>query len=65
MNYLFEVKALVFSATLPLSGLELHVRLPYPDGRAKRYRIAIAPARVGAADHREIDGHRGAQPSDG
>jgi sialate O-acetylesterase len=41
-----ELEALVFSATLPLSGLELHVRVPHADGRIKQYRLAIAPARV-------------------
>ncbi|MGB7160018.1 MAG: hypothetical protein WBD40_18270 [Tepidisphaeraceae bacterium] len=42
------------SATSPLSGLELHVQLAHPDGRAKRYRIAIAPARVFALHNDEV-----------
>lgn len=49
-----EAKALVFSATAPLSGLELHVQLTHPDGRAKRYRIALAPGRVFALNNNEI-----------
>jgi sialate O-acetylesterase len=49
-----ELQALVFSATLPLSGLELHVRVPYPDGRLKQYRIAIAPSRVFALHGHEV-----------
>jgi len=49
-----EAKALIFSATSPLSGLELHVQLAHPDGRAKRYRIAIAPGRVFALNNNEI-----------
>jgi sialate O-acetylesterase len=49
-----EVHTSVFSATLPLSGLGLHVRVPYPDGRAKQYRIAIAPARVFALHEHEV-----------
>jgi sialate O-acetylesterase len=49
-----EVKAAVFSSTAPLSGLELHVQLSYPDGRAKRYRIAIAPGRVFALHDHEV-----------
>jgi len=49
-----EVRGLVFSATAPLSGLELHAQLAYPDGRAKRFRIAIAPSRVFALHNNEI-----------
>jgi sialate O-acetylesterase len=49
-----QIDALAFSATLPLSGLELHVRIPYPDGRLKQYRVAIAPARVFALHGSEV-----------
>jgi sialate O-acetylesterase len=49
-----QLDALAFSATLPLSGLELLVRVPYPDGRLKQYRIAIAPARVFALHGSEV-----------
>ena len=49
-----EVRVLVFSATSPLSGLELHVQLAHPDGRAKRYRVAIAPSRVFALHDNEV-----------
>jgi sialate O-acetylesterase len=49
-----EVQALVFSATLPLSGLELHVRVPQTDGRLKQYRISIAPAQVFGLHGQEV-----------
>jgi hypothetical protein len=49
-----EVQALVFSATLPLSGLELHVRVPQSDGRLKQYRISIAPATVFGLNGQEV-----------
>jgi sialate O-acetylesterase len=49
-----QLDALVFSATLPLSGVELHVHVPHPDGRTKQYRIAIAPSRVLALHGSEI-----------
>jgi sialate O-acetylesterase len=49
-----QLDALAFSATLPLSGLELHVRVPYPDSRLKQYRIAVAPSRVFALHGSEV-----------
>jgi hypothetical protein len=49
-----QLDAMAFSATLPLSGLELHVRVPQADGRAKQYRIAVAPARVFALHGHEV-----------
>jgi hypothetical protein len=49
-----QLDALVFSATLPLSGLELHVRVPSPNGRVKQYRIAVAPSRVFALHGSEV-----------
>jgi hypothetical protein len=49
-----QLDAFVFSATLPLSGVELHVRVPDPNGRIRQYRIAVAPSRVFALHGSEV-----------